>query len=202
MQFCPVGSEVRLTIVTTLDLLNKFLAYLHISTELKDLETSNLASAIASREGPVNAHFLNNHIMTSETLSERLEDYLAGLADFHNFDIQTVDEFCHAIMVVNGETMHQERYHELFKKRLSNVTDLLMVARILIVDEANGKIGARISMYSSMTTQPVLAYEHNFYEWRNGKIAEVWTVVEQRRSTPSQARARVETQDRAAPATS
>ena len=116
--------------------------------------------------------------MTTYMLSQQFHAYVEALADFHNRNTEILPvDFCHAIMMVNGNPMQEESYNELFKKRLRGVSAVQAFVQTLVIDESNGKISARIGFRGYFAGQtPVVVYEHNFYELRNGRIAEIWSV--------------------------
>ena len=134
--------------------------------------------------------------MATETLSQRFHAYLEALAESHNHNYETVHEFYHAIMVVNGKPMEKERFHEFFNKRLSDLGIISTFVQALVIDEPKGKISARIGLRGRfrphMDRKIVVVYEHNFYEWRNGKIAEVWNIRDYSQLKPLQAMVRRE----------
>jgi predicted ester cyclase len=120
--------------------------------------------------------------MTNDELAAHYRRYLQYLNDRR---VRELQDFAHETLVYNGETKTRAEYQDLIAQGIAAAPDLHFEIGLLVVD--NGHVACRIEFNCRpqgefLGLQPsgkrVSFAEHVFYRFRDGKIAEVWSLID------------------------
>lgn len=96
-----------------------------------------------------------------------------------------LEEFVHSQLIFNGMSMSLDAYGDALRGIASAIPDLAVEMDTLVIDERRQRIGARLITTGTATTsllgiEPADGegqyYEYAIYQFRDGKIALVWSV--------------------------
>ena len=121
--------------------------------------------------------------MTDADLEARYRRYLARLNDHRPDDLE---EFVHEALTYNGRPMTRLDYQNLIAGDLAAIPDLHFHVDRLVV--AGDQVACRLKFHCTprgefLGLRPngdktVSFAEHVFYRWREGKIGEVWSLID------------------------
>ena len=127
------------------------------------------------------------------SLAQRYRDYIAAL----NLDDASMRDEAFGLqpyiqdgVIHNGRVMTRNEYaHLIIDARLA-INGMKFFIHLLTVDEAREQVAARLCLRGTLASpfldivpppegRDVEFYEHVFYQWRQGKIIEVWSVIDE-----------------------
>jgi len=120
--------------------------------------------------------------MTEAELAARYRRYIAYLNDRR---LRDLEDFVHEELVYNGETKTRVEYQNLIAEDVAACPDLYFNIGLLVVED--GLVACRLDFDCTpqrefLGLQPsgkrVSFCEHVFYRFREGKIAEVWSLID------------------------
>lgn len=107
---------------------------------------------------------------------------------------QSLETFCHDSVIYNGETLTRRKYEQLIEHAFDAAPDISFTVEHLLEQPAgqanSGMIASRI-LFECKPIKPLLDVqpradgktvkfsENVFYRFQEGRIAEVWSVVDQ-----------------------
>ncbi|KJZ75326.1 hypothetical protein HIM_05252 [Hirsutella minnesotensis 3608] len=115
--------------------------------------------------------------------SSSLKDaYLAYLAAFNKRPFAGLADHMHPDVVLNGDSMPLAKFEKLLTDDIEAAPDLHFEVSMLVVDESTQRVGCRIEFRCTPVREfmgrkvqgTVKCMEHMFYQYRDGKIADVW----------------------------
>ena len=116
--------------------------------------------------------------MAKQLLSQQTEAFINELHDLDG-DPEASHCFMHPVIILNGEQIPRCRWYEGFMGQYGDfVDDMIIFIRELVVDESKETVSVRIEISGESDDQEdgFEIIEHNMYKWRNGQIAEIWTL--------------------------
>jgi predicted ester cyclase len=110
------------------------------------------------------------------------ETYLAYIAAFNERPFRSLSEHVHPTVALNGAPMPLAEFEKLLTDDISAAPDLRFDLSMLVVDESEQRVGCRIEFTCTPVKEfmgrkiegTIKCMEHMFYQYRDGKIAEVW----------------------------
>lgn len=120
--------------------------------------------------------------MTNAALVATYRAYLTALNERRLDDLV---RYVHDELVYNGDTMTRRQYRDLIADDTEAVPDLFYDAQIIVAD--NNRVACRI-LFDCTPQLPFLGFspngqritfaEHVFYDFGDGRIAAVWSVID------------------------
>ncbi|RXF74953.1 ester cyclase [Hansschlegelia zhihuaiae] len=120
--------------------------------------------------------------MTGSELEERYRRYIARLNDRR---VHELEDFVHDEVVYNGERLTRAGYQDLIAEAVAAIPDLWFDIRLLVA--SGDRVACRLLFECTpqrtfLGLEPsgkrVSFCEHVFYEFRDGRIAEVWSLID------------------------
>jgi len=111
--------------------------------------------------------------------------YRAYIDCLNRQDWPGLGEFVHDDVVHNGRRLGLSGYREMLERDFQDIPDLRFIVRLLTCEES--MIASRLDFHCSpkgrfldlpVNGRKVAFSENVFYAFRDGKIAEVWSVVD------------------------
>lgn len=111
--------------------------------------------------------------------------YRAYINCLNRQDWPGLGEFVHDDVVHNGRRLGLSGYREMLERDFQDIPDLRFIVRLLTCEES--MIASRLDFHCSpkgrfldlpVNGRKVAFSENVFYAFRDGKIAEVWSVVD------------------------
>lgn len=108
--------------------------------------------------------------------------YLSYLSAFNERPFAGLATHMHPTVVLNGTSMPLAAFEKLLTDDIAAAPDLRFEMSMLVVDEARQRVGCRIEFRCTPEREfmgrsvsgAVKCMEHMFYQYRDGRIAEVW----------------------------
>jgi predicted ester cyclase len=122
--------------------------------------------------------------MTTAELEQRYRAYLAALNERRFEDL---DQFVHDRLTYNDEPMTRRQYRDLIADDVAAVPDLVFDVGMLVV--ADYEVACRLMfdctpehefLGFSPNGQRIAFTEHVFYRYREGRIANVWSLIDRK----------------------
>ncbi|MFA6245638.1 MAG: ester cyclase [Mucilaginibacter sp.] len=115
-------------------------------------------------------------------LSENYRNYIACI---NARELNRLDEFVSGDVVYNGRSIGIDGYRDMLAGNYHDIPDLRFVVELLVADTS--AIASRLYFNCKPSAefrglqingQRIEFHENVFYRYRNGKIAEVWSVID------------------------
>lgn len=107
--------------------------------------------------------------------------YRAYLAAVNSYDWDTVLGYLHATVTVNDISLANTALIARVSGFTKSCTDLQWVADMIVYDDNQAVVAARIRLESATGAWKGPVKEHVFYQFKDGKIAHIWNVFEPRK---------------------
>ena len=119
--------------------------------------------------------------MTQSHLGEWYRGYLACLNEKRFGDLA---EFVHDPVVHNDRTLAVAEFQDLLRRDAAEIPDLYYEIERLVID--GEEVACRIRFDCTPTSfrglpstnRPISFVEHVFYQYRNGRIAQIWSMID------------------------
>lgn len=120
--------------------------------------------------------------MTARELEARYRQYINCLNDRR---LDELDQFVHEELIYNDNPMSRRDYRDLISGDIAAIPDLFFKIGLLVADDRH--VACRLDFHCTPTAsflglQPngkaVTFSEHVFYRFRNGKIGQVWSLID------------------------
>ncbi|PHH92375.1 hypothetical protein CDD83_7657 [Cordyceps sp. RAO-2017] len=110
------------------------------------------------------------------------QTYLAYIAAINERPFPGLVDHVHSTVRLNGASMPLNEYEKLLTDDMDAAPDLHWELSMLVVDEAKQQVGCRIEFICTPRREfmgrnvqgTVKCMEHMFYQYRDGKIEDVW----------------------------
>lgn len=121
--------------------------------------------------------------MKPMNLSEQYYDYIACL---NSPELNRLDDFVCDDVIYNGSAIGLDGYREMLAGDFADIPDLRYTVELLVADTLT--VASRLYFNChpraefrglQVNGQQVRFYENVFYRYREGKIAQVWSVIDQ-----------------------
>ena len=120
--------------------------------------------------------------MTETHLGERYRRYLDRL---NNKRFEDLVDFVHDPVVHNGHTLTIADFQDLLRRDAAEIPDLYYAIEQLVVDDDQAACRIRFDCTPAKTFrglpaagQPISFVEHVFYRYRDGRIAQIWSLID------------------------
>jgi len=121
--------------------------------------------------------------MSAINLRHQFNAYVSCLDEDRFGDLSN---FVHEDVIYNkSPPMSAVQYGQMIKDLIQNFSDFRFAAELLVVEPAglttdgSGVVSARLRLsYEESQGYREIFHEHVFYEFRHGKISEVWAVIQ------------------------
>lgn len=120
--------------------------------------------------------------MADLDLEDRYRGYLACLNERRFEDLP---DFVHDPVVHNDRTLHSTEFQDLLRQDATEIPDLYYAIELLVVD--GEQVACRIRFDCTPmasfrgippTGRPITFVEHVFYRYLDGRIAEIWSLID------------------------
>ena len=120
--------------------------------------------------------------MADLDLEDRYRGYLACLNERRFEDLP---DFVHDPVVHNDRTLHVTEFQDLLRQDATEIPDLYYAIELLVVD--GDQVACRIRFDCTPmasfrgippTGRPITFAEHVFYRYVDGRIAEIWSLID------------------------
>lgn len=120
--------------------------------------------------------------MTKSNLVDVYRDYIACL---NEQDWPTLQQFVHSEVIYNGQQIRLSGYREMLERNFSDIPDLYFDIQLLVSDPPH--LASRIQFNCTprgkflglgVDGKKVSFTENVFYKFQEGKIAQVWSVID------------------------